>query len=233
MFKCVQCFIEFWKDFHADQKWKFPELPPSQFKKRLELNRPRVDLSEFERTKWFWRRRPKLILGEGLPGYLLVVFIGVLLLFIPKIGVALDFGWLFLFYAAIALDTVRLVRWRRQYETSISRLLQSASGCKNPLKKRLEKAKGAFLMTDAIDVQQVLARLKKPVHSNNKRHIAVDAGDKEIALDVRKGLPSGYTPLFPPAEALDNAQNVNRRICYFLFVICYFISSLTRANLYD
>jgi len=64
----------------------------------------------------------------------LVVFIGVLLLFIPEIGVPLDFGCLFLFYAAIALDTVRLVRWRRQYETSISRLFQSASGCENPLK---------------------------------------------------------------------------------------------------
>jgi hypothetical protein len=112
----LTCFIEFWKDFHADQKWKFPELPPSQFKKRLELNRPGVDLSEFERAKWFWRRRPSLILGKGLPGYLSVVFIGVLLLFIPKIGVPLDFGCLFLFYAAIALDTVRLVRWRRQYE---------------------------------------------------------------------------------------------------------------------
>src|ERR1700746_2156811 len=75
MFKCVQCFIEFWKDFHADQKWKFPELPPSQFKKRLELNRPGVDPSELERAKRFWRRRPSLILGEGGPGYLLVVFI--------------------------------------------------------------------------------------------------------------------------------------------------------------
>ncbi len=141
MFKCVQCFIEFWKDFHADQNWKFPELPPSQFKKRLELNCPGVDPSEFERAKWFWRRRPTLILGEGLPGYLLVVFIGVLLLFIPKIGVPLDFGCLFLFYAAIALDTVRLVRWRRQYETSISRLLQRASGCKNPLKGASKKQK--------------------------------------------------------------------------------------------
>jgi len=66
-----------------------------------------------------------------------------------------------------------------------------------------------------------------------KRHIAVDASDKEIARDVQKGPPSGYTPLFPPAEVLDNAENVNRRTCYFLFVICYFISSLTRANLYD
>jgi hypothetical protein len=139
MFKCVQYFIEFWKDFHTDQKWKFPELPPSQFKKCSELNRPGVDLSEFERAKWFWGRRPSLILGEGLPGYLLVVFIGVSLLFIPKIGVPLDFGCIFLFYTAIALDTVRLVRWRRQYETSISRLLQSAPDSKNPLKGASKK----------------------------------------------------------------------------------------------
>jgi len=88
-------------------------------------------------------------------------------------------------------------------------------------------------MGDARDVHQVLARLKDAVHSNNKRHIAVDASDREIALDVREGPPSGCTLLFPPAELLDNAQNVNRRICYFLFVICYFISSLTRANLCD
>jgi hypothetical protein len=86
-------------------------------------------------------------------------------------------------------------------------------------------------MSDARNVQLVLARLKDAVHSNNKRQIGVDASDKEIALDVRKGPPSGYTPLFPPPEILD--KNVNRRICYLLFVICYFISSLTRANLCD
>ena len=58
----------------------------------------------------------------------------------------------FLICALIALDTLRLVRWRRQYETSISRLLQSVSGCENPL-----------LMSDARDVKQVLARLKGAV----------------------------------------------------------------------
>jgi hypothetical protein len=145
VFKCVQCFIGFWKDFQADQKWRFPELPPSQFKEWLELSRLGVDFAEFERAKWFWARRPSLILGEGLPGYLLVVFIGVLLLFIPKIGVPLDFGCLFLFYAAIALDTVRLVRWRRQYETSICRLLQNASGCKNRLKRDSKRQKEVAL----------------------------------------------------------------------------------------
>jgi hypothetical protein len=87
-------------------------------------------------------------------------------------------------------------------------------------------------MSDTRDVQQVLARLKDAIHSNN-RHIAVGASDKEIGLDVRRGPPSGYTPLFPPPEVLDNAHNVNRRMCYFLFIICYFISSLARANLRD
>jgi len=54
-----------------------------------------------------------------------------------------------------------------------------------------------------------------------------------IQPNIKRGPPSGYTPLFPPAGDLDNAQNVHRRICYFLFVICYFISSLTRADLCD
>src|SRR5260221_9139173 len=54
-------------------------------------------------------------------------------------------------------------------------------------------------MFDARDVQRVLARHQDAVHSDNKRHIAVGASDQEIALDVRRGPPSGYTPIFTPA----------------------------------
>ena len=36
----------------------------------------------------------------------------------------------------------------------------------------------------------------------------MDANGKEIAFDLRKGPPSGYTPFFPPPEVLDNVQNV-------------------------
>ena len=31
---------------------------------------------------------------------------------------------------------------------------------------------------------------------------------REIAFDLRKGPPAGFTPLFPPPEVLDNVQNV-------------------------
>jgi hypothetical protein len=36
----------------------------------------------------------------------------------------------------------------------------------------------------------------------------VDSNGKEIAFDLRKGPPPGYTPLFLPPEVLDNVQNV-------------------------
>src|SRR5260370_9931291 len=50
--------------------------------------------------------------------------------------------------------------------------------------------------------------LKDVVDFYNKRNIAVNANGKEIAFDLREGPPSGYTPLFPPPEVLDNVQNV-------------------------
>jgi cytochrome c peroxidase len=54
----------------------------------------------------------------------------------------------------------------------------------------------------------VFKSLKDVVHFYNKRNIAVDSSGKEIAFDLRKGPPSGYTPLFSPPEVLDNVQNV-------------------------
>jgi cytochrome c peroxidase len=54
----------------------------------------------------------------------------------------------------------------------------------------------------------VFKSLKDVVHFYNKRNIAVDASGKEIAFDLRKGPPAGFTSLFPPPEVLDNVQNV-------------------------
>jgi hypothetical protein len=42
----------------------------------------------------------------------------------------------------------------------------------------------------------------------NKRNITVNANGQEVAFDLRKGPPSGYTALLPPPEVLDNVQNV-------------------------
>jgi cytochrome c peroxidase len=54
----------------------------------------------------------------------------------------------------------------------------------------------------------VFKSLKQVVHFYNKRNIAVNANGKEVAFDLTKGPPAGYTPLFAPPEVLDNVQNV-------------------------
>ncbi len=54
----------------------------------------------------------------------------------------------------------------------------------------------------------VFKSLEQVVNFYNKRNIAVNAAGQEVAFDLRTGPPSGYAPIFPPPEVLDNVQNV-------------------------
>jgi cytochrome c peroxidase len=54
----------------------------------------------------------------------------------------------------------------------------------------------------------VFKSLEEVVNFYNKRNIAVNAAGQEVAFDLRQGPPSGYNPLLPPPEVLDNVQNV-------------------------
>jgi cytochrome c peroxidase len=54
----------------------------------------------------------------------------------------------------------------------------------------------------------VFKSLQEVVHFYNKRNIAVNSSGQELAFDLRKSPPAGYTSLFPPPEVLDNVQNV-------------------------
>jgi hypothetical protein len=72
-----------------------------------------------------WQRKPRLILGEGVIGYSVVVGIAVALLFVPRIGILLDLIWLVINSGLVASDTVRSNRWRRDYEAALERLIRS------------------------------------------------------------------------------------------------------------
>ena len=50
--------------------------------------------------------------------------------------------------------------------------------------------------------------LQEVVHFYNTRNIAVNASGQQVAFDLRKGPPAGYTAIWPPPEVLDNVQNV-------------------------
>ena len=110
----------FWKDFNTEHEWRFPDVAPSRLQELLGC--PVLDRAEQNRAEWMWRRRPRLVLGEGILGYCLVLGIGVGLLLVPGIGILLDLAWLVINSLVVASDTVRSNRWRRDYEASLERL---------------------------------------------------------------------------------------------------------------
>ena len=115
----------FWKDFNSNENWRFPELSPVQLQKSLAVAWSFIDRGEYVRAEWMWSRKPKLILGEGGLGYAILVFVALLLLLVPQIGVFLTTAWCITMLGAIARDVVRSIRWRREYEVSITRIVRS------------------------------------------------------------------------------------------------------------
>jgi hypothetical protein len=115
---------EAWNDLQHGQHWKYEQLPPIKLIQRSKHLTHPPDNAELTRANWFWNRQPRwhhatscalwLIVGLGLPLWLFVF---------PTIGVPL------VIIAAVIANTgiVRSVRWRRQYESSIDRLMRTST----------------------------------------------------------------------------------------------------------
>jgi hypothetical protein len=120
----AKCLGEVWRDLQDDPHWKYEQLSPVQLLEKSELHTYPTDNDELARANWFWTRRPRLlpvascivwiIVALGLPFWLFIV---------PSIGVPV------LMIAAVIVDVeiVRSVRWRRQYEISIDRLIRTST----------------------------------------------------------------------------------------------------------
>jgi hypothetical protein len=117
--------VELWQDLQDDPHWKYEELSPIQLLEQLQLHTHSIDNDgELSRANWFWARRPRLlsaiscavwmIVALGLPFWLFIV---------PSVGVP------FLIISATIIDThiLQSVRWRRQYEASIDRLIRTCT----------------------------------------------------------------------------------------------------------
>ncbi|MBV8213677.1 MAG: hypothetical protein JOZ08_10710 [Verrucomicrobia bacterium] len=113
---------EFWQDLQSEPEWRYERLSPAQLLKELKLHYDSKDYHELVRASWFWSRRPRflgaasfilwLAVALGLPFWLFVV---------PSIGVPL------IIVTALIINTeiVRSIRWRRQYEFGIDRLIRT------------------------------------------------------------------------------------------------------------
>jgi hypothetical protein len=116
--------IVWWRDFQYPSRWRYPDLAPSEVVGLRQPRSDRIARSELCRATWLWSRRPRLILGSGALSYVIMVVCTVIALGIPVFGFFLAAGWLAIWIVAIAADTIRYVRWRRDYETALDRLLR-------------------------------------------------------------------------------------------------------------
>jgi hypothetical protein len=111
----------FWRDLEDDQRWKYDELSPIQLLEKLKLDDCPADKDELARAEFFWSRRPRVLPSVTcILWFIVPLGLPLWLLNIAAIGVPLLITWV----VVGATGIVGSVRWRRQYELSIDRLIR-------------------------------------------------------------------------------------------------------------
>jgi hypothetical protein len=128
-------FLATWRDLTTEPVWKYEELPPFLVSQVTKLDLLEASDSERSRAMWFWSRRPKLTFYDG--AVLMIVALCVLI----SLSIAIVY-WpltsmpkraaeviILLFELAFGIcasvHRLRSLRWRREYELSVDRLIRT------------------------------------------------------------------------------------------------------------
>jgi hypothetical protein len=114
---------DLWQDLQDNPHWKYEQLSPVQLLEKSKLPRNSTDIDELARANWFWSRRPRFLRAASCIVWLIVALgLPIWFFIFPAVGVPL------LMITAVIVNTeiVRSVRWRRQYESSIGRLIRTS-----------------------------------------------------------------------------------------------------------
>jgi hypothetical protein len=124
-----------WKDLTSEPVWKYQELPPLLVAELTKLDLFEVGDSELARAQWLWSRRPKLALytSTALVAAGLCVTLSLAIAFVtwpepsmPKRDSEMIISVLALVAAIYPIaQRIGFVRWRREYELSIDRLIHT------------------------------------------------------------------------------------------------------------
>jgi hypothetical protein len=116
--------VGWWRDFQYPSRWRYPDLAPQEVLANRQSKLESAAGAELGRAVWLWCRRPKLILGSGPLSYVIMVACTILAMAVPFFGILFAVAWLGIWVLAIAADTIRYVRWRRDYEVALDRVLR-------------------------------------------------------------------------------------------------------------
>jgi len=122
-FNFTKRLVRLLRDLEHNQCWKYGQLSPVQLLEKLKVDECRADKDELARAEYFWNRRPRLLPVISYIAWLIVAFgLPFWLFIVPAIGYPL----LIISAVVVNADIVRSVRWRRQYELGIDRLIQTS-----------------------------------------------------------------------------------------------------------
>jgi hypothetical protein len=127
--------LTIWKDLTTEPHWKYEELPPFLLSQLTQVDLFEASDSELARAIWFWCRRPKLMFHDSavLIVVTLCVVISLLIAFVNWPGTSMHRRVTELiilhFETAVGIYLVILrlgfLRWRRDYERSIDRVIRT------------------------------------------------------------------------------------------------------------
>jgi hypothetical protein len=126
--------LTIWTDLTTKPVWKYEESPPFMLSQLTEVDLLQASDSELARAIWFWCRRPKLMFHDSVAPMIVALCIE-LSLFIALVywrrtsmpERATEVVLLFLEVAVeicLIIQRIRFVRWRRDYEVSIDRVIR-------------------------------------------------------------------------------------------------------------
>ena len=113
-----------WQDPQNEQKWKYEELSPARLLEKLNLLESSRENDELARANWFWGRRPRVLTMASYLAWLIVIGgLPFWLFIVPVIGLPI----IVISLMMVNIDIVQSLRWRRQYELSIDRLIGAST----------------------------------------------------------------------------------------------------------
>jgi len=127
--------LTIWRDLTTEPVWKYEELPPFRSSHLTKRDLLEASDSELARAIWFWCRRPKLIFHDSAAPIMvaLCVLISLFIALVnwpgasmPKRAVETVILLLELVVEIyLVVQRLKFLRWRREYERSIDRLIRT------------------------------------------------------------------------------------------------------------
>jgi hypothetical protein len=120
--KWAEHLVRFLRDLYYHKDWKYEESGPIELLENARIPYEAVRHDELDRVIWFWSRRPRALSVVAWSSWIIAATTGTFSL----VDAALNVPAMIASLALVLHSIVRSVRWRRDYESSVDRLVRTS-----------------------------------------------------------------------------------------------------------